>query len=69
MLLDMQSEGLFGAKGIGETGIVAVAPTIANAVASARVRASVRYPTPKRVFSALTQRPTLGRSWPIAGSR
>jgi CO/xanthine dehydrogenase Mo-binding subunit len=47
MLLDMQSEVLFGAKGIGETGIVAVAPTIANAVASARVRASVRYPSPQ----------------------
>ena len=47
MLLDMQSEGLFGAKGIGETGIVAVARTIANAVASARVRASVRYPSPQ----------------------
>jgi CO/xanthine dehydrogenase Mo-binding subunit len=46
--------GPFGAKGVGEPGIVAVAPAVANAVAAATgVRVRELPLTPERVFGAL----------------
>ena len=48
--------GPFGAKGVGETGIIPVAPAIANAVRDAvGVRVTTLPLTPERVFTALSQ--------------
>lgn len=48
--------GPFGAKGVGETGILAVAPAIANAVRDAvGVRITELPLTPERVLNALTE--------------
>ncbi len=48
--------GPFGAKGVGETGILAVAPAIANAVRDAVGVRITRLPlTPERVLQAMTE--------------
>jgi len=49
-----EKTGPFGAKGVGEPGIIAVAPAVANAVAAATgVRVRQLPLTPERVFGAL----------------
>jgi CO/xanthine dehydrogenase Mo-binding subunit len=49
--------GPFGAKGVGETGIIPVAPAVANAVRDAvGVRVTTLPLTPERVFTALSQK-------------
>jgi CO/xanthine dehydrogenase Mo-binding subunit len=49
-----EASGPFGAKGVGEPGIVAAAPAIVNAVAAATGARIRRIPlTPERVFKAL----------------
>ena len=51
---DAEPTGPFGAKGVGEPGIVAVAPAVGNAIAAAIGRRLRRFPfTPERVFTAL----------------
>jgi xanthine dehydrogenase molybdenum-binding subunit len=51
---DAEPTGPFGAKGVGEPGIVAVAPAVGNAIASAVGRRLRRFPfTAERVFTAL----------------
>jgi CO/xanthine dehydrogenase Mo-binding subunit len=51
---DNEPTGPFGAKGVGEPGIIGVAPAVANAVASATGARIREIPlTPERVFKAL----------------
>ncbi len=53
---EREASGPFGAKGVGEPGIVAVAPAIANAVAAATGARIRQIPlTPERVFRALAE--------------
>ncbi len=54
----MDEAGPFGAKGLGEAGIIPVAAAVANAVKDAvGVRLTELPMTPERVFSALASRP------------
>ena len=51
---DAEPTGPFGAKGVGEPGIIAVAPAVGNAIAAAIGRRLRRFPfTSERVFTAL----------------
>jgi CO/xanthine dehydrogenase Mo-binding subunit len=51
---DAEPTGPFGAKGVGEPGIIAVAPAVGNAIAAAIGRRLHRFPfTSERVFTAL----------------
>jgi CO/xanthine dehydrogenase Mo-binding subunit len=51
------NDGPFGAKGVGETGALTVAPAIANAIADAvGVRIYDLPITPERVLRALTEK-------------
>jgi len=57
--------GPYGAKGLGETPIIAVAPAVTNAIAHATgVRLRQIPATPERVFSALRAREAPGAGAP-----
>jgi CO/xanthine dehydrogenase Mo-binding subunit len=58
MIEDPEPDGPFGAKGIGEIPICAVAPAVANGIATATGMYIRRPPlTPERVLSAMLKRP------------
>jgi CO/xanthine dehydrogenase Mo-binding subunit len=58
----VDAAGPFGAKGLGESGVIPVAAAVANAVKDAvGVRLTELPMTPERVFRALAARPLASR--------